>query len=156
MKVADEKITFQAGGHPIKHVIYIIKENRTYDQVFGDLTQNGKPVGDGNASLAMYGVKTTPNQHALALQFGVLDNFYDSGEVSGSGHVWSTAAIVSDYTEKTWQQSYRGKQHPYDWEGMVADGYPCWRRFPMSMNPPAVICGLTLQRTARPTITSAS
>ena len=136
MKSADEKITFQGGGHPIKHVIYIIKENRTYDQVFGDLTQNGKPVGDGDPSLAMYGAKTTPNQHALALRFGVIDNFYDSGEVSGSGHVWSTAAIVSDYTEKTWQQSYRGKQHPYDWEGMVADGYPLLEKIP-DVNEPA-------------------
>ena len=67
------------------HVIYIIKENRTYDQVFGDLAQGGRPVGNGDARLAMYGASVTPNEHALALQFGVLDNFFDSGEVSGDG-----------------------------------------------------------------------
>jgi DNA-binding beta-propeller fold protein YncE len=115
MKAAEEKIQF-ADGKPdqIKHVIYIIKENRTYDQIFGDLQQNGKPVGNGDASLAMYGTEITPNEHKLALQFGVLDNFYDSGEVSGDGHVWSTAAIGTDYLEKTWQQNYRGGQRTYD------------------------------------------
>ncbi len=64
----------------------------------------------------------TPNEHKLALQFGVLDNFFDSGEVSGDGHVWSTAAIGSDYLEKTWQQSYRGSERTYDYEGVVAEG----------------------------------
>jgi DNA-binding beta-propeller fold protein YncE len=80
MKAAEEKIQF-ADGKPdhIKHVIYIIKENRTYDQVLGDLKKDGKPVGNGDASLAMYGAEITPNEHKLALQFGVLDNFYDSG-----------------------------------------------------------------------------
>jgi hypothetical protein len=72
----------------------------------------------------MYGEAVTPNLHKLALQFGVLDNFFDSGEVSGDGHVWSTAAIGTDYLEKTWEQNYRGGQRTYDWEGMVADGYP--------------------------------
>ena len=90
MKAAEEKIAVcRRRQDRIKHVIYIIKENRTYDQVFGDLKQNGKPVGNGDASLAMYGESVTPNQHKLALQFGVLDNFFDSGEVSGDGHVWS-------------------------------------------------------------------
>ena len=86
----------------IKHVIYIIKENRTYDQILGDLAQDGKPVGNGDPKWAMYGESITPNQHKLALQFGVLDNFFDSGEVSGDGHVWSNAAIGTDYLEKTW------------------------------------------------------
>ena len=72
----------------------------------------------------MYGEEITPNEHKLAKQFGVLDNFYDSGEVSGDGHVWSNAAISSDYTEKTWQQSYRGKERVYDYEGVVENGYP--------------------------------
>ena len=72
----------------------------------------------------MYGEAITPNQHQLARQFGVLDNFYDSGEVSGDGHVWSTAAITSDYTEKTWQIGYRGDEHTYDYEGAVGDGIP--------------------------------
>ncbi len=109
---------------PIRHVIYIIKENRTYDQVFGDLEQGGKGVGNGDLSLTMYGADITPNQHRLALQFGVLDNFFDSGEVSGDGHVWSNAAIGTDYLEKTWQASYRGKERTYDFEGVVAEGYP--------------------------------
>ncbi len=109
---------------PIRHVIYIIKENRTYDQVFGDLEQGGKGVGNGDRSLTMYGADITPNQHRLALQFGVLDNFFDSGEVSGDGHVWSNAAIETDYLEKTWQANYRGKERTYDFEGVVAEGYP--------------------------------
>lgn len=115
---------------PIKHVIYIIKENRTYDQVFGDLEQEGKRVGNGDASLTMYGKDVTPNQHAMALQFGVLDNFYDSGEVSGDGHVWSTAAIGTDYLERAWEQDYRGSQRTYDFEGVVANGYPLLQNIP--------------------------
>ena len=110
---------FPNGRNPIRHVIYIIKENRTYDQVFGDL----KPA-NGDTSLVMYGEDITPNQHALARQFGILDNFYCSGEVSGDGHVWSTAAITSDYTEKTWQIGYRGNERTYDYEGEVANGLP--------------------------------
>jgi DNA-binding beta-propeller fold protein YncE len=113
------KIQFASGTNPIKHVIYVIKENRTYDQILGDL----KP-GDGDPSLTMYGADITPNEHKLAMQFGVLDNFYDSGEVSGDGHLWSTAAITSDYNEKTWQIAYRGKERTYDFQGTVADEYP--------------------------------
>jgi hypothetical protein len=112
-------IQFAGGKNPIKHVIYVIKENRTYDQILGDLN-----VGDGDPSLTMYGAEITPNEHKLALQFGVLDNFYDSGEVSGDGHLWSTAAITSDYNEKTWQIAYRGKERTYDFQGTVADEYP--------------------------------
>jgi hypothetical protein len=78
----------------------------------------------------MYGASITPNLHKLALQFGVLDNFFDSGEVSGDGHVWSTAAIGTDYLEKTWQQNYRGSQRTYDYEGVVADGYPLLQKIP--------------------------
>ena len=112
-------IKFASGQNPIKHVIYVIKENRTYDQILGDLK-----VGDGDPSITMYGQDITPNEHKLALQFGVLDNFYDSGEVSGDGHLWSTAAITSDYNEKTWQIAYRGKERTYDFQGQVADEYP--------------------------------
>jgi DNA-binding beta-propeller fold protein YncE len=112
-------ISFASGKNPIQHVIYVIKENRTFDQVLGDLK-----VGDGDLSLTMYGEDITPNEHQLALQFGVLDNFYDSGEVSGDGHLWSTAAITSDYNEKTWQIAYRGKERTYDFQGQVADEYP--------------------------------
>jgi DNA-binding beta-propeller fold protein YncE len=124
-------IQFHAGANPIRHVIYIIKENRTYDQVFGDLK-----AGDGDPSLTLFGRDITPNQHKLAEQFGILDNFYDSGEVSGDGHVWSTAAISSDYTEKTWQQSYRGKERVYDFEGVVENGFPLTEKIP-DVNEPA-------------------
>ncbi len=113
------EISFQGGGNPIHHVIYIIKENRTYDQLFGDIRE-----ANGDPSLVMYGEDITPNQHKLARQFGILDNFYDSGEVSGNGHVWSTAAITSDYTEKTWEITYRGKERHYDYEGYVGDSNP--------------------------------
>ena len=113
------QILFRSGKNLIHHVIYIIKENRTYDQVLGDL----KP-GDGDPSLTMFGEDITPNEHALARQFGILDNFYDSGEVSGDGHVWSTAGITSDYTEKTWQISYRSRERTYDYEGNVAGDFP--------------------------------
>jgi DNA-binding beta-propeller fold protein YncE len=119
MKAAQAKIAFRGGADPIRHVIYIIKENRTYDQILGDLG-----IGNGMPSLTMYGEEITPNEHKLAKQFGVLDNFYDSGEVSGDGHVWSNAAISSDYTEKTWQQSYRGEERVYDFEGITEGGYP--------------------------------
>ncbi len=118
-------IQFAVGKNPIKHVIYVIKENRTYDQVLGDLK-----VGDGDPSLTLYGADITPNEHKLALQFGILDNFYDSGEVSGDGHLWSTAAITSDYNEKTWQIAYRGKERTYDFQGTVAGEYPLEQKQP--------------------------
>jgi len=137
MKAAEENILFAGGpGSRIKHVIYIIKENRTYDQIFGDLAEDGKPVGNGEPKWAMYGASVTPNEHKLALQFGVLDNFFDSGEVSGDGHVWSNAGIGTDYLEKTWQQNYRGEQRTYDYEGVVAGGYPLLQRIP-DVNEPA-------------------
>ena len=66
----------------------------------------------------------------------MLDNFFDSGEVSGDGHVWSNAAIGTDYLEKTWQQNYRGSQRTYDFEGVVADGYPLLQKIP-DVNEPA-------------------
>jgi DNA-binding beta-propeller fold protein YncE len=113
------KIQFAAVANPIHHVIYILKENRTYDQILGDLK-----VGNGDKSLTMYGENVTPNEHKLALQFGVLDNFYDSGEVSGDGHEWSMAAITSDYNEKTWQIGYRSQERTYDYGGTVADEFP--------------------------------
>jgi len=118
------KIEFRTGSNPIRHVIYILKENRTYDQVLGDLEIKGVKVGNGDPSLTMYGADVTPNLHKLALQFGVLDNFYDSGEVSGDGHDWSNAAITSDYNEKTWQIGYRGHERTYDYGGTVADEIP--------------------------------
>jgi len=112
-----DRVRFAAGENKIRHVIYIIKENRTYDQVFGDLG-----AGNGDPSLTMYGEDITPNQHKLARQFGVLDNFYDSGDVSGDGHVWSTSASISDYVAKTWPIGYRSSEHTYDSEGTLLSG----------------------------------
>jgi len=123
-------IAFAGGGIPIHHVIYILRENRTYDQVFGDLSFANQSVGDGDPSLTMYGAEITPNAHQLALQFGVLDNFYDSGEVSGDGHLWSTAATTSDYNEKTWPINYRSKERTYDFGGEVADDLPLEKGIP--------------------------
>ena len=111
-------LPFLGGKSPIHHVIYIIKENRTYDQVLGDLKE-----GDGDPSLVMFGEEVTPNQHRIAREFGILDNFYASGEVSGDGHDWSTAGIASDYLEKTLQISYRDER-TYDYEGTVAQRVP--------------------------------
>jgi len=112
-----DRVPFAAGENKIRHVIYIIKENRTYDQVFGDLAE-----ANGDSSLTMYGEEITPNQHKLARQFGILDNFYDSGDVSGDGHIWSTSASISDYVEKTWPIGYRGHEHTYDSEGELLGG----------------------------------
>ncbi len=123
-------ITFAGGKNPIKHVIYVLKENRTYDQILGDLKSGETKVGDGDPSLTMYGEDITPNEHKLARQFGVLDNFYDSGEVSGDGHIWSLAAITSDYNEKTWQIAYRGHERTYDFQGLVGEEYPLEHNIP--------------------------
>ncbi|MFO7975121.1 MAG: bifunctional YncE family protein/alkaline phosphatase family protein [Candidatus Hydrogenedentota bacterium] len=88
----------------IKHVIYIIKENRTYDQVLGDL-----PQGNGDPRLTLFGREVTPNHHALAETFVLLDNLYCDAEVSVDGHQWSNAAYATDYTEKSWPARYGGK-----------------------------------------------
>ena len=97
---------------PFKHVIYIIKENRTYDQVLGDLKE-----GDGDASLVYFpDVVTTPNHHALARRFGLFDRFFVNAEVSSQGHIWSTAAYVTDYGEKTVPSGYAGKRGDVDGE----------------------------------------
>ncbi len=89
------------GSSPIRYVIYIIKENRTYDQVFGDLSQ-----GNGDPALCLFPEKATPNHHALALQFVLLDNFYANAEVSAGGHEWSTAAYSSEFVERSWPAYY--------------------------------------------------
>ncbi len=101
-------------GQPssIKYVFYIIKENRTYDQVLGDVKE-----GNGDTSLVLFGQHYTPNQHALVSQFVLLDNFYVDGEVSADGHNWSTGAYATDYLEKTWPTSYGGRGGNYDAEG---------------------------------------
>ncbi|MFC7667856.1 alkaline phosphatase family protein [Hymenobacter humi] len=97
---------------PIKHVFYIIKENRTYDQVLGDV-----PAGNGDASLCLFPEKVTPNHHALTRDFVLLDNFYVDAEVSADGHNWSTAAYATDFVEKSWPTNYSGRGGSYDFEG---------------------------------------
>jgi YVTN family beta-propeller protein len=97
---------------PIKHVIYIIKENRTYDQVLGDM-----PEGNGDPDICLFGEEVTPNQHALAREFVLLDNFYVNAEVSADGHNWSMAAYATDYVEKTWPTNYSRRGRTYDYEG---------------------------------------
>jgi len=108
----------------IEHVIYIIKENKTYDQVLGDL-----PRGNGDPSLTQYPQAVSPNHHSLALTFGLLDNFYDSGQVSGDGWGWSTYAETTDYNEKTIAVNYGngGNGVTYDAEGtsrLIGVGLP--------------------------------
>jgi YVTN family beta-propeller protein len=98
---------------PIKHVLYIIKENRTYDQVFGDMKK-----GNGDPSLCMFGEEVTPNQHKLADEFVLLDNFYCSGVLSADGHQWATEAYVTDYIEKSFGDFTRS--YPYDGDDAMA------------------------------------
>ena len=100
------------GKSPIKHVFYIVKENRTYDQVLGDVKG-----GNGDNSLVLFGEKITPNQHQLVKDFALLDNFYVDGEVSADGHNWSLGAYATDYLEKNWVSSYGGRGGEYDAEG---------------------------------------
>ena len=97
---------------PIKHVIYIVKENRTYDQVLGAL---GK--GNGDASLTLFDEKAAPNHYKLAREFVLFDNFYVNADVSADGHNWSTSAIAPDYVQKMWPNSYAGRRRKYDYEG---------------------------------------
>ncbi|MEP7107736.1 MAG: bifunctional YncE family protein/alkaline phosphatase family protein [Ferruginibacter sp.] len=100
------------GNSPIKHVFYIVKENRTYDQVLGDM-----PEGNGDTSLVLFGKHVTPNQHQLAKDYVLLDNFYVDGEVSADGHNWSLGAYATDYLEKNWVTGYGGRGGDYDGEG---------------------------------------
>jgi len=97
---------------PFEHVIYIIKENRTYDQVLGDL-----PQADGDTSLVFFPRPVSPNHHALAERFGIFDRFFVNAEVSADGHNWSTAAYATDYTQKTTPSNYSGRGRSYDYQG---------------------------------------
>jgi DNA-binding beta-propeller fold protein YncE len=128
---ADNPIPSAAGqASPIKYCIYIIKENRTYDQVLGDM-----PEGNGDAALCLFPEKVTPNHHKLARDFVLLDNFYVDAEVSANGHEWSMGAYASDFVEKGWRMNYghgRSKKFPYPAEGVFdvaspAEGY-IWDR----------------------------
>jgi len=118
------------GAIPIKHVIYIIKENRTYDQVFGDVKTSGDgTAADGEPGFAIFGngataqrpdgtpQTVTPNHHALAQRFGLFDRFFVNSEASPDGHNWSTAAFSTDYVDKAFRWNYSGRGRTYDFEG---------------------------------------
>jgi YVTN family beta-propeller protein len=107
----DEKLEMSNPFPPIQHIIYIVKENRSYDQVLGDIKE-----GNGDPSLTLFGEKITPNEHKLARQFVLLDNFYVNSDVSADGHAWSTAAIANDYIQKMWPNSYASRRNNYDYE----------------------------------------
>lgn len=104
-------------GSPIKHVFYIIKENRTFDQVLSDVKG-----GNGDTSLLLFGEKITPNQHKLARDYALLDNFYVDAEVSADGHNWSMGAYATDYVEKNWQSSYGGRGGTHGTSGTLKIG----------------------------------
>jgi len=97
---------------PIKHVFYVIRENRTYDQILGDLEK-----GNGDPTLCLFGEEATPNAHALAREFVLLDNFYVDAEVSYSGHAFSTGAYATDFVNKVWPMNYGGRGGKYLSEG---------------------------------------
>jgi YVTN family beta-propeller protein len=106
--------TFSSPKSPIRHVIYVIKENRTYDQILGDVKE-----GNGAPDLVLFGYNVTPNHHKLATQFVLFDNFYVDGYVSADGHLWSTAAVSTDYVNKLWPSAYSKRADealdaPYD------------------------------------------
>jgi YVTN family beta-propeller protein len=113
------EVTRNAPYPPFEHVVYIIKENRTYDQVFGDMTQ-----GDGDTALAYFPRANSPNHHALADRFGLFDRFFVNAEVSPDGHNWSTAAYATDYLEKTVPSNYSDRGRTYDWEGTNRNRIP--------------------------------
>jgi DNA-binding beta-propeller fold protein YncE len=111
------------GATPIRYVVYVIKENRTYDQVLGDL-----PQGNGDPAICLFPDRVTPNIHAIARQFVLLDNFYANAEVSASGHEWSMAGYSSEFVEKSWPVNYgrekKGTHVPYPGEGHFAAAVP--------------------------------
>ena len=137
----EKRSIFPGGKSPFKHVIYIIRENRTYDQVFGDLAASGDgSKADGDPSVAIFGSgetarspdgvaqNITPNARAIALRFGLLDRFFVDAEASPDGHNWSTAAFSSDYIDKAFRWDYSGRGRTYDYEG--------FNRLP-SLDPPS-------------------
>jgi YVTN family beta-propeller protein len=111
--------TEPGGPTPIQHVIYIVKENRTYDQVLGDV---GK--GESDPSLVLFDEKISPNHHKLAREFVLLDNFYVNADVSADGHAWSTSAIANDYIQKLWPNSYAKRRKHYDYEAQDPASLP--------------------------------
>ena len=122
---------FPGGRSPFKHVIYVIRENRSYDQVFGDIAASGDgSKADGEPSVAIFGSgraarspsdapqDITPNAHALAIRFGLLDRFFVNAEASPDGHNWSTAAFSNDYIDKAFRWNYSRRGRTYDFEGI--------------------------------------
>jgi DNA-binding beta-propeller fold protein YncE len=105
-------------GGPIKHVFYIVRENRTYDQILGD-----DPRGNGDSKLTLFGENITPNAHALAKRFPLLDHVFANSEASIDGHFWTSAGAVSDYVHKAWFPNYGGRERPYDF-GVYAVTWP--------------------------------
>lgn len=128
--VGQQRARLFRGASPIKYIIYVIKENRTYDQVFGDVERAGNgQKADGDPQLAIFGAgeaarsprdeaqNVTPNHRALALRFGLLDRFFVNAEASPDGHNWSTAAFSTDYVDKAYRWDYSGRGRTYDYEG---------------------------------------
>ncbi len=111
MPYRDAKLDEPSPLPPIQHVLYIVKENRTYDQVLGDMKE-----GNGDAKLTLFGEQSTPNLHKIAREFVLLDNFYVNADVSADGHNWSTAAIAPDYVNKMWPSQYGHRRRTYDFE----------------------------------------
>ena len=149
----DEAQAREAFSH-IKHVLYIIRENRTYDQVFGDLGR-----GNGDPKLVLFGKDITPNAHDLANQTVILDNLYVNGEVSEDGHQWSNAAYATNFTEKAWPSSYSRRGEPeaderltaspagYLWDAAASTGSPTSAMASSQILPPIPVA---LRNTARP------
>lgn len=128
--LGEKKTKLFNGINPFKHIIYIIRENRTYDQVFGDLENAGDGTkAEGDKSLAIFGAgdiakspngkpqNITPNARAIAKRFGLLDRFFVNSEASPDGHNWSTAAFSNDYVDKAFRWDYSGRGRTYDYEG---------------------------------------
>jgi YVTN family beta-propeller protein len=128
--IGSPEVHLFAGPSPIRHIIYIIRENRTYDEIFGDVARagNGEPA-DGDPSLAIFGdgaaaefhggvQSVSPNAHAIAGRFGLLDRFFVNSEASPDGHNWTDAAFSSDYVDKAFRWNYSGRGRAYDFQGV--------------------------------------
>ncbi|WP_159810161.1 bifunctional YncE family protein/alkaline phosphatase family protein [Cellulomonas citrea] len=117
-QAAPKDTVLRADG-PIKHVFFVVRENRSYDQLLGDDTR-----GNGDPKLTVFGQGTTPNMHALVQQFPLLDNVYANSEASIQGHYWTAASIVPDYVTRNWVQQYGGRGRPNDFGSFVVDNPP--------------------------------
>jgi DNA-binding beta-propeller fold protein YncE len=118
-RYTDARLDEKPALPPIQHVVYIVRENRTYDQVLGDMKE-----GNGDPSLVLFGEEVTPNAHKLAREFVLFDNFYVNADVSADGHNWSTAAISPDYVERIWPNQYAGRRKQADFVGQDPASLP--------------------------------